>query len=61
MHGLLLVLLLICCLGPLLLLAKFAFTPTQDILARRMAVFPNGMTLRNVEQALGGTTSAPTS
>jgi len=53
MHGLLLVLLLICCLGPLLLLAKFAFTPTQDILARPMAVFPNGMTLRNVEQAFG--------
>ncbi len=53
MHGLLLILLVIACLGPLLLLAKFAFTPTQDILTKPMAVFPNGPTMRNVEQAFG--------
>ena len=40
------------CLGPLLLLAKFAFTPTQDILTKPMALFPHGPTLHNIEQAL---------
>nr|WP_245528204.1 carbohydrate ABC transporter permease [Cellulomonas gilvus] len=51
MHGVLLVLLLVWCLGPLLLLAKYAFTPTQDILTAPMAVFPHGPTLENVDQA----------
>ena len=51
LHLLLLVLLLVGFLGPLLLLAKFAFTPTQDILTRPMAVFPHGATLRNIQQA----------
>ncbi|MBT0994559.1 carbohydrate ABC transporter permease [Cellulomonas sp. DKR-3] len=51
MHLLLLVLLVVWCLGPLLLLAKFAFTPTQDILTAPMLVFPNGATLDNVDQA----------
>ena len=44
-------LLVIWCLGPLLLLAKFAFTPTQDILTQPLALFPNGPTLHNVDQA----------
>ncbi|MGO3797087.1 MAG: hypothetical protein ACTJGR_08215, partial [Pauljensenia sp.] len=33
MHFLLLVLLVVFCVGPILLLVKFAFTPTQDIQA----------------------------
>jgi multiple sugar transport system permease protein len=37
--------------GPLLLLAKFAFTPTQDILTQPLELFPNGSTLDNVDQA----------
>jgi len=51
MHLALLVLLVVWCLGPLLLLAKFAFTPTQDILTHPMALFPNGFTTGNIEQA----------
>jgi len=51
MHLALLILLLLWCLGPLLLLGKFAFTPTQDILATPMKIFPNGPTLDNVDQA----------
>jgi len=51
MHFVLLLLLLLWCLGPLLLLGKFAFTPTQDILTKPMAVFPNGPTLDNIDQA----------
>jgi multiple sugar transport system permease protein len=51
LHFAVLVLLLIWGLGPLLLLAKFAFTPTQDILAQPLAIFPNGPTLDNVDQA----------
>lgn len=51
MHLVLLLLLVVWCLGPLLLLAKFAFTPTQDILTTPMAVFPHGATLENVDQA----------
>ena len=52
MHLALLILLVVGCLGPLLLLVKFAFTPTRDILSAPLAWFPNGATLRNVEQAL---------
>lgn len=51
MHLVLLLVLLVWCLGPLLLLGKFAFTPTQDILATPLAFFPNGATTANVEQA----------
>jgi multiple sugar transport system permease protein len=51
MHLVLLVLLLVWCLGPLLLLGKFAFTPTQDILTKPLELFPNGATIGNVEQA----------
>ena len=59
-HWLLLVLLVVWCLGPLLLLAKFAVTPTQDILRTPMAIFPNGIAL--VEpRARPGTTSTSAS
>jgi len=51
LHLVLLVVLLVWCLGPLLLLGKFAFTPTQDILTSPLAFFPNGATTANVEQA----------
>ncbi|MDC7122927.1 carbohydrate ABC transporter permease [Cellulomonas fimi] len=51
MHLLLLVLLVVWCLGPLLLLGKFAFTPTQDIQSTPLAFFPNGATTHNVEMA----------
>ena len=51
MHFLLLVLLLVWCLGPLLLLAKFAFTPTQEILSHPMALIPDGLTTKNLDQA----------
>jgi multiple sugar transport system permease protein len=51
LHFAVLVLLVIWCLGPLVLLAKFAFTPTQDILTQPLAIFPNGPTLDNVDQA----------
>ena len=51
MHLALLVLLVVGCLGPLLLLVKFAFTPTRDILSAPLAWFPNGATLRNIDQA----------
>ncbi|WP_146842905.1 carbohydrate ABC transporter permease [Cellulomonas composti] len=51
MHFLLLVLLLVWCLGPLLLLAKFAFTPTQEIQSNPMALIPEGLTMRNIDQA----------
>ncbi|ROS31263.1 carbohydrate ABC transporter permease [Cellulomonas sp. PhB150] len=51
MHFVLLLLLLLWCLGPLLLLGKFAFTPTQDILTHPMSIFPNGATTKNIDQA----------
>jgi len=51
MHVLLLVLLLVWCLGPLLLLAKFAFTPTADIQTSPLAFFPNGPTTQNIDMA----------
>ncbi|MCK9792430.1 carbohydrate ABC transporter permease [Isoptericola sp. 4D.3] len=50
-HVLLLVLLVVVGLGPMLLLAKFAVTPTQDILRTPMAVFPNGIAWENLERA----------
>ncbi|MDQ7993329.1 MAG: carbohydrate ABC transporter permease [Propionicimonas sp.] len=45
------VLLVFACLGPLLLLMKFAITPTQDILRTPLAVFPNGVRWENLSQA----------
>lgn len=48
---LLLVALFVAGLGPMLLLAKFAVTPTQDILRTPMAIFPNGVKLENLDQA----------
>ena len=50
-HAVLLVLLVIWGIGPLLLLGKFAVTPTQDILRTPLEVFPNGMTWANLDEA----------
>lgn len=50
-HALLLVALLVAGLGPMLLLAKFAVTPTQDILRTPLDVFPNGIAWGNLDQA----------
>lgn len=47
----LLALLLLAGLGPMLLLAKFAVTPTSDILSTPLAVFPNGVEWGNLDQA----------
>jgi multiple sugar transport system permease protein len=51
LHVVLLVLLVLWCVGPLLLLGKFALTPTQDILRTPLAVFPNGLTWSNLHDA----------
>lgn len=45
------VLLVVACLGPLLLLVKFAVTPTQDILRTPLALFPNGIRWENLTRA----------
>jgi len=50
-HVLLLVLLVVAGLGPMLLLAKFAITPTADILREPLAVFPNGFAWENLGKA----------
>ena len=50
-HALLLVALVVWGVGPLLLLVKFALTPTQDILRTPLAVFPNGLTWANLDEA----------
>ncbi|MBD3780920.1 MAG: carbohydrate ABC transporter permease [Micrococcales bacterium] len=50
-HGVLLALLVLCGLGPLVLLAKFAVTPTQDILRTPLAVFPHGIAWENLGAA----------
>ena len=50
-HVLLLVTLIVIGLGPLLLLAKFAITPTQDILRTPLAFFPNGTAWENLHAA----------
>ena len=47
----LLVALVVLALGPLLLLAKFAVTPTQDILRTPLAFFPNGVAWENLHAA----------
>ncbi len=51
LHVVLLVLLVVWCVGPLLLLGKFAVTPTQDILRTPLAVFPNGVQWSNLHDA----------
>lgn len=51
LHVVLLVLLVVWCVGPLLLLGKFALTPTQDILRTPLAIFPNGLTWSNLHEA----------
>ncbi len=50
----LLICLAIAGLGPMLLLAKFAITPTQDILATPIAVFPHGVAWANLSEAWNG-------
>ena len=50
-HGALLVLLVVCGLGPILWLAKAAITPTQDTLVQPMSVFPHGLAWSNVSDA----------
>jgi len=51
MHLVLLALLVIWCVGPLALMIKFAFTPTQDILVHPMSLLPEQWTLRNIDMA----------
>ncbi|MEV6932131.1 carbohydrate ABC transporter permease [Dactylosporangium sp. NPDC051485] len=51
LHGVLLVLLLFVGIGPMLLLAKFAVTPTQDIIRTPLAIFPHGMRWANISEA----------
>jgi len=50
-HVVLLVLLVVTCIGPILLLAKFAITPTQDIIRTPLAVFPHGVDWNNLYEA----------
>ena len=50
-HILLLALLVLWGVGPILLLAKFAVTPTQDILRTPLALFPNGIAWDNLAAA----------
>jgi multiple sugar transport system permease protein len=54
MHGLLLAALVVTCVGPLLLLLKFAVTPTQDILSTPLALFPHGVAWSNLDEAWNG-------
>lgn len=51
LHLILLVLLVIVGVGPMLLLAKYAITPTQDIIRTPLAVFPNGIRWENLVEA----------
>ncbi len=51
MHVVLLVLLVIVGVGPMLLLAKYAITPTQDIIRTPLAIFPNGVRWENIAEA----------
>ena len=50
-HVILLIALVVTCVGPLLLLAKFAITPTQDIIRSPLAIFPNGVEWNNLYEA----------
>ncbi|MFI5911172.1 carbohydrate ABC transporter permease [Dactylosporangium sp. NPDC051541] len=51
LHVILLVLLLVVGIGPILLLAKYAITPTQDIIRTPLAIFPNGVRWENISEA----------
>ncbi|WP_433079996.1 carbohydrate ABC transporter permease [Dactylosporangium sp. CA-052675] len=51
LHTILLVLLLVVGIGPVLLLAKFAITPTQDIIRTPLAIFPHGVRWANISEA----------
>lgn len=51
LHWTLLALLLVVGIGPMLLLAKYAITPTQDIIRTPLAVFPHGVRWENVSEA----------
>jgi multiple sugar transport system permease protein len=51
LHGVLLALLIFVGVGPMLLLAKYAITPTQDIIRTPLAIFPNGMRWENLTEA----------
>lgn len=51
LHLLMLVMLVLFSIGPIFLLVKFAFTPTQDIQSTPLKIFPNGWTLENIEMA----------
>lgn len=51
MHVVMLILLVVWCVGPLLLMVKFAFSPTQEILARPVSLFPQDWTLKNIDRA----------
>jgi multiple sugar transport system permease protein len=50
-HLVLLALLVVWGIGPMVLLAKFAVTPTQDILRAPLAWFPNGIAWENLAAA----------
>jgi multiple sugar transport system permease protein len=50
-HVLLLAALVVLSVGPLVLLAKFAITPTQDILRTPLDFFPNGFAWENLDEA----------
>lgn len=50
-HIVMLALLVVWGIGPLLLLAKFAVTPTQDILRTPLAFFPHGFAFENLDEA----------
>jgi multiple sugar transport system permease protein len=51
LHLILLVLLIVVGVGPMLLLAKFAITPTQDIIRTPLAIFPHGIRWANITEA----------
>jgi multiple sugar transport system permease protein len=51
LHAVLLGLLLLVGVGPILLLAKYAVTPTQDIIRTPLAIFPHGVRLANISEA----------
>jgi len=50
-HIAMLALLVVWGIGPLLLLVKFAVTPTQDILRTPLALFPHGFAFENLDEA----------
>ncbi|WP_432978806.1 carbohydrate ABC transporter permease [Dactylosporangium sp. CA-233914] len=51
LHTMLLVLLVVVGVGPVLLLAKYAITPTQDIIRSPLAIFPHGVRWQNLSEA----------